>query len=67
MRARTQVMQRTYVTVAQNKIVSDWTLPKMILQAKAEQELERKKQRDRERRLKMMQDLNMLSDGGENQ
>jgi len=67
MRARTQVMQRTYVTVAQNKIVSDWTLPKMILQAKAEQELERKKQRDRERRLKMMQDLNMLSDGGESQ
>ena len=36
MRARTQVMQRTYLTVAQNKIVSDWTLPKMVLQAKNE-------------------------------
>ena len=31
MRARTQVMQRTYLTVAQNKIVSDWTLPKMVM------------------------------------
>lgn len=36
-RARTQVMNRTLHTEAQTKMQSEWTLPKMVIQAKIEE------------------------------
>ena len=31
-------MRRTYMTEAQNKIITDWTLPKMLIKAKEEEQ-----------------------------
>ena len=53
MRQRTQVLNRTLYTEAQNKMLTDWTLPKMVIQAK----IEEKAHSEREEELRKMKDL----------
>ena len=61
-RARTQVMRRTLQTQAQNRKLSHWTLPKMIIKAQEEQKREAELAKEHQRRLEYQKNLGQ---GGE--
>ena len=47
--ARKQIMRRSTHTLAQNKVVTEWTLPKMIIKAREEEKLQKSKQAEYEK------------------
>ena len=56
-KCHTLVMRRTYITEAQNKMLSEWTLPKMIVKAKIEERAERARQKEVQKAMEFKQQL----------